>query len=73
MLQPLPDAACWHQTPAGLLSSSICGTLQHIMQEPQARPGTSLGVSLEMRSLAGIEYRAAKNRATFICSNAAPR
>src|SRR6516164_2482186 len=45
MRQPLPGAACWHQMPAGLANSSIWGTLQHIMQEPQARPGTSCGAT----------------------------
>src|SRR4051812_38169067 len=46
MPHPLPRAACWHHTPGGLLNSSICGTLQHIMHEPQARPGTRRGVGL---------------------------
>src|SRR6266566_7959983 len=43
MLQPFPDTACRHHTPAGLANSSIAGTLQHIMQVPQARPGTRRG------------------------------
>src|SRR6266436_8237533 len=45
MLQPFPDTACRHHTPGGLANSSIAGTLQHIMQVPQARPGTRRGRS----------------------------
>src|SRR6266478_3281246 len=45
MLQPFPDTACRHHTPGGLANSSIAGTLQHIMQVPQARPGTRCGGS----------------------------
>src|SRR5215470_3135287 len=45
MLQPFPDTACRHHTPGGLANSSIAGTLQHIMQVPQARPGTRYGGS----------------------------
>jgi hypothetical protein len=46
MPQPLPDTACLHHTPGGLANSSIAGTLQHIMQVPQERPGTSRGAAL---------------------------
>src|ERR1700722_18998538 len=45
MPQPLPETACLHHTPGGLANSSIAGTLQHIMQVPQERPGTSRGAS----------------------------
>src|SRR5215510_6861786 len=45
MPQPFPDTACRHHTPGGLANSSIAGTLQHIMQVPQARPGTRCGRS----------------------------
>jgi hypothetical protein len=43
MSQPLPETACRHHTPGGLANSSIAGTLQHIMQVPQARPATRWG------------------------------
>src|SRR5712691_10625364 len=45
ILQPFPDTACRHHTHGGLANSSIAGTLQHIMQVPQARPGTRCGGS----------------------------
>src|ERR1700748_1114609 len=46
MPQPLPETACLHHTPGGFANSSIAGTLQHIMQVPQERPGTSRGASI---------------------------
>src|SRR5271165_5071134 len=46
MPQPLPETACLHHTPGGFANSSIAGTLQHIMQVPQERPGTSRGASV---------------------------
>ena len=57
MPQPLPDTACLHQTPGGLANSSIAGTLQHIMQVPQARPGTRWAGSVQRRSKCAVPMR----------------
>src|SRR5262249_53379171 len=50
MPHPLPDTACRHHTPGGFANSSIAGTLQHIMQVPQVRPGTRGGRSVGSNS-----------------------
>ena len=42
MTQPTPARAFTHQRPAGLASSGTLKTLQHIIHEPQARPGAGV-------------------------------